>query len=63
MDTERRIAQGEAIAAGYLAVPQTEAEIEFAYRAAVLSIADEPWQISIWGECPAESQPAPRHRP
>lgn len=43
VDAERRNAQGEAIAAGYLALPQTEDEIEWARKAAILSIAEEPW--------------------
>ncbi len=43
VDSERRSAQGEAIAAGYRALPQTEDEIEWARKAAVHSIAEEPW--------------------
>ncbi|MFT3853170.1 MAG: ribbon-helix-helix domain-containing protein [Ilumatobacteraceae bacterium] len=43
VDAERRRQIGEAIRAGYLAMPQTEDEFSGADEAARRMIAEEPW--------------------
>jgi Arc/MetJ-type ribon-helix-helix transcriptional regulator len=43
VDRHRRRTVGEQIAAGYVAMPQTEAEVGWADEASARMIADEPW--------------------
>lgn len=43
VDRHRRRIQGEQIAAGYLAMPQSDAEVGWADEASARMIADEPW--------------------
>ena len=43
LDHHRRRATADAIRSGYLAVPQTEAEVGWADQATIRMIGDEPW--------------------
>lgn len=43
VDRHRRRTVGEQIAAGYVAMPQTDSEVGWADEASARMIADEPW--------------------